>query len=279
MANGQPHAGGFNDPERLRSNQYATAGNLNARIALHARFSTNHYGWQRFVFDRVLELPANARLLEVGCGSAELWRQSIERLPAGWQITLTDLSPGMLAQAQAALAATPGWAPRAAQFSFQEAGADALPFAADAFDGVIANHMLYHVPDVPAAVAELRRVLKPGGILFAATNGDGHMAEQWALVARFAGAASNDWHTVLTRAFSLQNGAALLGAQFDHVERFDYPDTLVVTETQPLVAYVASMELVAQAELPAFAAFVAETMHAAGGAIRIEKQSGLFVAT
>lgn len=287
MSDAQPHPSGVNDPARLRSGQYATAGNLNARIALHTRFSTNPADWQRFLFDHQLALvehlpalptPARnpVRVLEVGCGPATLWVQNLDRVPAAWQVTLTDLSPGMVAQAAAALAGAPQSG--AAQFRFEEADASALPFADGAFDLVLANHMLYHVPHVPATLAELRRVLAAGGRLLAATNGEGHMAQQWQLVADFAGVESNTWHTVLTRAFSLQNGAALLRAHFAHVERHDYPDALVVTEVQPLVDYVASMDLVPSAELPAFADFVATRMHAAGRAIRIEKETGLFIA-
>ena len=37
----------------------------------------------------------------------------------------------------------------------------ALPFPEACFDAVIANHMLYHVPDRPRALAEVQRVLKP----------------------------------------------------------------------------------------------------------------------
>ncbi|MGL4648321.1 MAG: class I SAM-dependent methyltransferase [Caldilineaceae bacterium] len=272
---GTPHPGGFNDPAQLRAGQYATAGNLNARIALHERFSTNHYGWQRFVFDQMLTLPPTARLLEVGCGSAALWRENLARMPAGWQVTLTDLSPGMWEQAQSALAAA---APGDHRFHFETADAMALPFADASLDALVANHMLYHVPNVPQALAEFRRLLRPGGRLFAATNGSRHMLEQWALVAQFAGESSNDWHTVLTRAFSLDNGAALLGAHFSHVERLDYDDALVVTEVEPLVAYVASMSLVAADRLDDFASLVARELAAADGALRIRKETGLFVA-
>jgi ubiquinone/menaquinone biosynthesis C-methylase UbiE len=56
---------------------------------------------------------------------------------------------------------------------------EALPFDDDSFDLVLANYMLYHVPDLDQAIAELRRVLCPGGTLLAATNGQGHMHELW----------------------------------------------------------------------------------------------------
>jgi len=266
----------LNEPRHLLDRQYANASNLNARIAIHERFSTNHYGWQRFVFDHLLRLPPDAKILELGCGSAALWCENIQRVPANWHVTLTDFSPGMLEQAQTALLAV---SPGDARFAFQTADAQSLPFAAGAFDAVIANHMLYHVPDVPATIAEVRRVLVANGTFFAATNGEEHMGEQWALVARYKSQPGNSWHTVLMRAFSLQNGEALLRAQFAHVACHDYPDALIVTEVEPLVAYVASMNLVPMEELDAFAAFLQAEMETRGGEIRINKQTGLFVAS
>lgn len=48
-----------------------------------------------------------------------------------------------------------------------------LPLGDGGVDVVLAMHMLYHVPDVPAPVAELRRIVKPGGTLLASTNSGG----------------------------------------------------------------------------------------------------------
>ena len=59
----------------------------------------------------------------------------------------------------------------------QQGDAAALPFSDAAFDVVTARHMLYHVPDVAAVLAEFRRVLKPGGRFLAVTNAEGYMAE------------------------------------------------------------------------------------------------------
>ncbi len=260
------------NPNYLRDEQYRDASNLDARIFIHQHFSTNRYGWFRFVLDRLwAALPAAARVLEVGAGPGSLWLDSPARIPPGWQVTLTDFSPGMVEQARRALGGLPAFA------AFREADVQALPYDDGLFDGVIANHMLYHVPDRPRALAELRRVLRPGGRLFAATNGAAHLAEQWQLLRRYkpdAGA----WHGTMMHAFSLENGAAQLAEHFAQVTLHPYEDSLRVTEVEPLVRYMDSMALLPPGEQERFATFVAQEMAAAGGALRIGKVTGLFEA-
>jgi hypothetical protein len=62
--------------------QYKDGSNLNARFRLHARFSTNRYGIFRWILDH-MTLPNDARVLEVGTGTAQMWRQNRDRIPAG----------------------------------------------------------------------------------------------------------------------------------------------------------------------------------------------------
>src|SRR5579884_2810231 len=157
--------------------QYRDGANLTARVELHRRFSTNPQGWLRWVFERLAALGPGA-LLEVGCGTGELWWANRERLPAAWRVVLSDRSPGMLAGTRDRLADLmphAGWL---------VADAQAIPCADDAFDVVVADHMLYHVPDRPRALAEFRRVLRPGGWLLAATNGMAHLRELDELLCR-----------------------------------------------------------------------------------------------
>src|SRR5208283_2023666 len=100
---------------------------------------------------------------EIGTGTAAMWIQNAGRIPARWRITLSDFSAGILRDGGRRLAIT------GRSFSFAQADAQALPFRSGAFDAVVANHMLYHVPDIAGALREIRRVLKPGGSCYAAT--------------------------------------------------------------------------------------------------------------
>lgn len=186
--------------------QYHDSANLDARIALHQRFSTNPYSFYHWYFDH-LDVPANARILEVGAGSGALWKEVAKRIPPGWQITLTDLSSGMLAEAERNLA-------HIRPFTFVQADAQEIPFPHETCDAVLANHMLYHVPDRPSALAEFRRVLRPGGHLYAATNGSGHLKELRDLLAEYTEQMPMEGGL----GFGLNNGADQLAPYFEHIE-------------------------------------------------------------
>ena len=131
----------FTDQQYLKTDQYKDSSNLDARVAIHQRFSTNSYGWFNWVFDALSKLPADAKILELGCGPGYLWKENISRIPAGWRITLSDLSSGMLDAAWRNLVVT------GRAFKFEEIDAQSIPYPDETFDAVIANHMLYHVPD------------------------------------------------------------------------------------------------------------------------------------
>jgi ubiquinone/menaquinone biosynthesis C-methylase UbiE len=258
----------FTDQGYLRNEQYRDASNLNARIELHRRFRTNPYGWHRWVLDQI-HLPPTARLLELGCGPGELWRENGAQAPEGWQVTLADLSLGMLQEARQNLGGS------RTQFTFAEADAQAIPFPDASFDGVIANHMLYHVPDREKAFAEIRRVLRPGGRFYAATNGRAHMRELRDWVQRWV-PDTQRW----SFAFSLESGQEQLERWFPSVTLHRYEDALVVTEAEPLIAYLRSGyagTAVAGDRLAELAAFVRQEL-AARGAIRLTKDTGLFEA-
>ena len=218
------------DQQYLVGDQYRDSSNLSARIRLHKLFSTNGYGWHRWVFDHLTGLPDDARILELGCGRGDLWVENLDRIPPDWGITLTDLSPGMIEEARSNLKDC------ARPFDYEVVDAQSIPYSEGTFDGVVANHMLYHVPDRAKGIAEIHRVLKPGGLLFAATNGHGNMGELWDML-------DNTAHAEFGRVenhFRLEDGERELREVFQKVAVDRYPDALNVTDVGPVIDYINS---------------------------------------
>lgn len=269
----------FTDQTYLKTDQYRDATNLNARIEIHQRFSTNPQGWFPWVWDLLEKLPKQARVLELGCGAGSLWTTCPERIPAGWVLTLSDLSAGMLQAAWRNLV------PIGRGIKFEQIDAQSIPYPDETFDIVIANHMLYHVPDRPKALSEIRRVLrnpdplsgKPGGHLVATTVGVNHLKEmnEWFLRLK----ADMDFSS-FTNPFMLENGSEQLQPFFGQVEVRHYTDGLRITEIPPLLAYLKSSIRVGAAPEAAFAQLEQEltTELQSKGAILVTKDSGLFLA-
>ena len=261
----------LNDPAYLKK-QYHDAANLEARIQLHLRFSVNKYRWHPWVFDH-LNLPAQCRILELGCGPGYLWQENIQRIPPGWEITLSDFSAGMLANARCALE-------KQRPFQFKVIDAQSIPLEAGSFDAIIANHMLYHVPDLPAALAEIRRVLRPGGQFYAATNGERHLGEIAEVVAKFDVELA-DWGKIshVDQPFSLKNGLQQLSSYFTDIRLYCYEDALDVTEVGPLVDYILSgwAHNIVAGRQDQFKEFLSREMEARSGVFHITKDAGLFV--
>lgn len=210
--------------------QYKTPRNLNARIELHRRFSTNPYRWLLWVFDQ-LQLAPNMQLLEIGGGPGGLWDENRHRLPAGLQVTFTDQSTGMVAQAFSTLAALP-------HFRFGVVDAQRLPFADASFDVVVANHMLYHVPDRGKALAEVRRVLRPDGRFFAATNDYAHMQELRDLAEAYRPGSVQAYGP--NERFPFDVATRELSEHFGQVQLYRYHNSLVVTDADVLAGYMLS---------------------------------------
>src|SRR5690606_21738048 len=108
--------------------------------------------------------------------------------------------------------------------------AQRLPIAGGSVDVLLANHMLYHVPDKERALAEFARVLRPGGVLLAATNSAQNMMELSELLQRVAARLGVATLPPVPINFTLENGGALLQHHFGHVQRIDLPGALVFRE-------------------------------------------------
>jgi SAM-dependent methyltransferase len=201
--------------------QYDTDRNLALRqrlwaVARREPAAFDLFGW---VLD-LCALSGDERILDVGCGNGAYERALVARGHTG-QVAALDLSLGMRPHLVA--------------------DAQALPFPADTFGVVLAPHMLYHVPDVPLAAAEVRRALRADGVFVAVTNGDRSMRELRALVEEAVG---TGWRMVqpATASFSLENGGPQLTAAFASVELVEVPPSwLLVDDADVIAGYVASV--------------------------------------
>ncbi|ARC84929.1 ubiE/COQ5 methyltransferase family protein [Clostridium argentinense CDC 2741] len=244
--------------------QYENASNLRSRIAIHELFSTNKEGWMPWFFkelkqelsmmssnyknynkkisnENISELSnlglkqPNIKILELGCGDASLWNKNFNHIPSNWEITLTDFSDGMLKDAKKNLGE------KRSRFNFKIVNAENIPFEEESFNVVIANHMLYHVPNINKALKEMNRVLKSEGILFASTVGKNHMKEIREIISTFDiySLTSESWES--TDSFQLENGLKIVSEYFNMVELKRYKDNLKVTDPVNILDYIFSM--------------------------------------
>lgn len=201
----------LDDPDLVAS-EYADDGRLRRRAAAYTGAGT--------VVDArvtIVEAVAEAHpsiVLEVGCGWGEL-AQKI-RDGVGADVVATDLSPHMVEVA------------RSAGVDASLADVQALPFADGTFDVVVAAWMLYHVPDIDRGLAEIARVLRPGGRIVAATNSVTHLQELRLLV----GSGGS------TIQFSRESGEEMLARHFARVERTDIDGELEFADRAAVEEYV-----------------------------------------
>ena len=162
---------------------------------------------------------------------------------------------------------------------FRYVGHDAcdIPFPSSLFDAVIANHMIYHIPDISAAFKEIKRVLKSGSCLYAATNGSAHLQEIRDWKSRFfPDQEGPDWGTPTIR-FSMENGEELLQQEFGDIRFMEYPDTLLVDQVEPIIRYIRSYTKLEETDpRTKQLRHYLQNQLSENGSIQITKASGMF---
>lgn len=249
--------------------QYLDDGKLLRRINLHVKHSTNTQGFIPWLFDWY-EFYDNFKILELGCGNGRQWEGRIESLPKGCKLILSDFSDGMVNIVRNKFLIYNA-------LSFEKIDIQSIPYLDETFDVVIANHMLYHIPDLSTALSEVKRVLKTGGKLYSTTNGNGglrlfvhNVLEHFCCDINVF---TQEW------SFSLQNGTEILRNYFSDVKRCDYKDSLSITKTQDLVDWIESTISISnypEKSIDGLFDYL-EEIRKKEGTINIQKENGLFI--
>ena len=264
------------DRRQLTTAAYANGANLAVRQSIY-RYQQPQLHFVDWAIVQI-EWGGVRTAIDVGCGNGAYLRRLLGRVP---RLVGVDLSRGILADAAHAWTAD-------TSASLAVADAQALPLRAGCADVVLAMHMLYHVPDIPAAVRELRRVLRPGGVLLAATNGEPHLRELFDLLVQavdHVGGATTTLERSFMR-FTAENGSEFLNTAFARIEWRPAVSALVVPEAGPIIEYLSSMRNWVEHALPARVTWegcMAEVANLVGahvaraGALRIATAAGVFV--
>lgn len=229
--------------------QYQNAGNISARINLHAMYSVNKQGWFKWIYEQG-NIAAHTKVLELGCGDGRLWVDNIDSVMSQnikTHITVSDISDGMVNDARRNITEAYEKCVKNYEnmvssnniFEYDVADCQNMSYNDSSYDCVIANHVLFYCEDIDKACKEIVRVLKPGGVFVCATYGSHHMQEISQLVKEF------DKRIVLAAdnlydKFGLDTGDRQLKKYFTSVDIRRYDDCLKVDRAEPLVEYILS---------------------------------------
>lgn len=246
--------------------QYANSNNLNTRISIHAKYSTNKMGFGNWIVNHYC-IESGMSVLELGCGTGDMWCGYDHIIQKCGCLVLSDFSEGMLETAKTTISGH-------SNVKHMVIDIQDIPFENDRFDVVIANMMLYHVPDLDKGLSEVRRVLKDGGTFYCATYGEHGIIEYLSNLLKDYGVEDTS-----NKNFTLQNGSSFLERVFDHVEMSEYPDALAVTDLDDMVNYIYSLSsMTALTSIPRDDVKDILSRNMADGVLMVPKEYGMFIA-
>ena len=246
--------------------QYSTAENLKTRISIHSKYSTNRQGFGNWIVSNY-RIREGMSVLELGCGTGEMWVGKNEIIRRCSRFVLSDFSGGMLDKARETLSGC-------REIEYRMIDIQNIPLEDHSFDVVIANMMLYHVPDLPAALREVRRVLKDDGTFYCATYGENGIMEY--ILSLFGCCRMQNQANYN---FTLQNGKEKLKSVFPEVQMLLYRDALEVSDVEDMVDYIFSLTgMTALKELPRSEIRSVLEQHMQNGILHVPKEYGMFIA-
>lgn len=247
--------------------QYANAGNLNTRISIHDKYSTNKMGFGNWIVSNY-RIDKGMKVLELGCGTGTMWKDREAIVNSCSKLVLSDFSEGMIVSAKENLS-------NYDNIEYRVLDIQEIPYEDETFDIVIANMMLYHVPDIDKGLAEVRRVLKKNGSFYCATYGEHGIIEYLSKIL-----AAYDVEDSVNKNFTLQNGYEVLSRSFSKVERLEYIDSLAVTCVDDMVDYIYSLQsMTSLNNVPKNEIREILLQNMINGILNVPKEYGMFIAS
>lgn len=257
---------GINDRNTVQQ-QYADAGNLSTRISIHDKYSTNKQGFGNWIASNY-RIEKDPKVLELGCGTGDMWKDKEKIIADCSKLILSDFSAGMVETAERNIGCR-------LNVEYKVIDIGDIPYEDGAFDIVIANMMLYHVPDIHKGLSEVRRVLKSGGHFYCATYGENGIMEYLSQLFSKYGVEDGS-----NKSFTLQNGAGILRKHFSKVEKLEYKDSLAVTNPEDMVDYIYSLSgMTALQCLPKETILKVLSENMTDGVLNVPKEYGMFTAS
>ncbi|MDE6208183.1 MAG: class I SAM-dependent methyltransferase [Lachnospiraceae bacterium] len=256
----------INDTAILKQ-QYANASNLNTRISIHDKYSTNKMGFGNWIVSNY-RIDKGMKVLELGCGTGNMWKDRDDVINSCSKLVLSDFSEGMVATTKENLS-------NYDNIEYRVIDIQEIPYEDETFDVVIANMMLYHVPDIDRGLAEVRRVLKKNGSFYCATYGEHGIIEYLSKILSTYGVEDN-----VNKNFTLQNGYEILSKSFSKVERLEYKDSLAVTYVDDMVDYIYSLQsMTSLSNVPKNEIREILLQNMTNGILNVPKEYGMFIAS
>ena len=214
------------DKDYLKEKQYKQAKYLEARIAIHSYGSGESF--HSWIYNQ-LKINEPVKILDVGAGTGEFWKENLSKLPAGSSVVMTDFSDGMVDKIKQNVAGD--------NVSYAVADIENLNYADESFDIVMAHHVIYHAEDKQKALSELKRVVKKDGFISITSNSDKHMVNVYELGISLDPNFPTDR---IIDSFTEEIADTMLLSHYSKVQKLVNEDLLKVNNMEILINYVKS---------------------------------------